>query len=227
MAGVVFLCACGDAPMDPMVGVVAEETHAALALGVSFVEPGAMAPEGTLSAQGTAALDAWRSSWDEPQDVGRSLREQSYDGLADALAPVVSDGELRGRIALLGDGVQRARELTRPGLPAYLGGGIRRAGDAWSAAVDASAHGDTHTALVQVFRGSDALREVGPEAVARSLQEGVELEYRRVLPDESYSEANRERLDRLVRGGRQALEEGAWVLAIRRAYYAKALLEGR
>ncbi|MGD8321548.1 MAG: hypothetical protein PVJ02_13880 [Gemmatimonadota bacterium] len=227
LTALLALGACGDAPTDPLVGIVAEETHAAMALGFDFAEPGTMAPQGTLSDEGLRALDAWRASWDEPEDLGREIRERSYAALADALAPAVGDGELGRQIALLRRGVERARTLLIPDLPAYLGDGIGRAAAAWREAEAARARGDARTAIAALLRGSDDLREVGPEAVARSLQETVELEYRRLLPADSYPQADRERLDRLVHGGRQALSEGKWVLAIRRAYYARALLNAR
>ena len=76
------------------------------------------------------------------------------------------------------------------------------------------------------MRGGDALREVAPEAVARAIQGEVEEAFGRVSDGGPYSEKDMERLTRLVHGARQALGEGSWALAIRRAYYARALLRG-
>ncbi len=82
--------------------------------------------------------------------------------------------------------------------------------------------------LRYVLEGSDILREVGPEAVARALVAEVAELHGRLSDSDTYSEQEWERLGRLVTGGRQALEDEDWVRAIRRAYYAKGLLtDGR
>ena len=79
-------------------------------------------------------------------------------------------------------------------------------------------------AMVQLLAGSDALREVGPEAVARTMVSEVVADRRNISARDSYSEQDLERLDRLLRGGREALSDQDWVRAIRRAYYARGLI---
>lgn len=179
--------ACRDAPTDPLVGLVAEESYAALALGVMLPDP-----------------DAW--------PAGAELDPET----------------IRGQVALLGGAVERARALTADAaaLPPHVAEGILDAGSALSAALEAEARGDRPAAREAVIRGADALRQVGPEAAARSLQGEVERRLGRLGADAPYSVEDLDRLGRLARGAREALDEGDWVLAIRRAFYAKGILDG-
>jgi len=52
----------------------------------------------------------------------------------------------------------------------------------------------------------------------------VVADRRNISARDSYSEQDLERLDRLLRGGREALSDQDWVRAIRRAYYARGLI---
>lgn len=225
-ACLVVVAACEDAPTDPLVGVVAQESEAALALGVSFPEPGAWVEQGTLGPIGTQALQRWSVSWSAEPAEGRAARDAAYAPLAVALASVTPPGRVDDELALLSEGVRRARALVTDDLPPRLADGIRAAASFRSAAVVAWDRGDEVGTIERILRGSDALREVGPEAVARALQGEVEVSYRRVSEGGPYPDKDLERLHRLVTGGREALAEGSWVLAIRRAYYARALMRG-
>lgn len=235
-AGLVFVCAlaglglsaCKDALTDPMVGIVAEESAAALALGVSFADPRQLSGEdGGPGGEMSRALEEWGASWESPPAEGRAMRQASYAVLASGLAGTLGAEDLAWELRLLGEGVLRARSVATGTLPPSLMEGIGEAGTQHAAAVVALERGDAPAAIEHLLRGGDALREVGPEAVARALQQEVEATFGRISPDDSYPERDLERLRRLVSGGREAIEQGAWVLAIRRAYYARALLEGR
>lgn len=220
------LGACRDAPTDPLVGLVAQEAYAALALGVSFPDPGAWRASGWLEAEEAEALEAWRASWDLPAAEGREAREGTYRVLAAGVARHAERSALEIELTLLAEGVARAEGLVGEGSPPHVVRGIEAARAQRAAAALALAAGDTPAAAAALLRGGDALREVGPEAVARSLVGEAEAGLGSISEPHPYSEQELERLRRLVRGGRQALEEGDWVLAIRRAFYAKALLEG-
>lgn len=226
LAVVLAAGACRDAPTDPLVGLVAQEAYAALALGVSFPDPGAWRASGWLGDEGAEALDAWRASWDLPTADGRALREGAYQTLADGVARSATAQALGVELALLADGIARAEGLVGEGAPPHLSDGVASAARHRASAETALAAGDVEGAAEALLRGGDALREVGPEAVARSLQGEAEAGLGRVSDPHPYSDQEMERLRRLVRGGRQALDEGDWVLAIRRAFYARALLQG-
>ncbi len=138
----------------------------------------------------------------------------------------VPPARIHDELTLLSEGVERARAIVTDDLPPRLADGIGAAASYRSAAVVAWDRGDAVGAIERILRGCDALKEVGPEAVARALQSQVEASFRRVSEDGPYTEKDLERLQRLVTGGREALAEGSWVLAIRRAYYARALMNG-
>lgn len=219
--------ACKDSPTDLLPGLVAGETQPALALGVVLPDPTAWAADpGEPGDPDNSAqpLRIWRSSWDSPALRGRSEREASYDDLVALLPPERLPGVGTEALGTLRRALGRARSLPAMALPPAVRDGMARAATEADAAARAEAEGRAHDALVHVLRGSDALREVGPEAVARTLVDGVEDALRRIRPSATYSPEDTERLHRLAEGGRQALEEGDWVLAIRRAYYARALL---
>ena len=220
------LGACRDAPTDPLVGLVAQEAYAALALGVSFPDPGAWRASGWLEEEGAQALEVWRDSWDLSAAEGGEVREGTYPILAASVARGAERVALDAELALLAEGVTRAEALVAEGSPAHLVRGIQIARAERAAAASALDAGDAPAAVTALLRGGDALREVGPEAVARSLLGEAETGLGSISEPHPYSEQELERLRRLVRGGRQALDEGDWVLAIRRAFYAKALLEG-
>lgn len=222
----VGVAGCRDAPTDPMVGLVAEDTYAAMALGVSFPDPAVWAGEHALHGEGARALERWQRSWDLPADAGRSERTVVYAALAEGLADVLTVEELGVEVAVLDDAVLRAGSVAGSTLPAHLALGIERAVEAAKDAREAYGAGDRVRTLVHLMEGGDALREVGPEAVARALQVEVEDRLRRVLAPHPYSGEDLERVRRLVQGGRQAVEAGDWGLAIRRAFYARGLLDG-
>jgi hypothetical protein len=70
----------------------------------------------------------------------------------------------------------------------------------------------------------DALWEVSPQQVAFELVRKAEGDYGRIRASDTYSEEELTRIRRLTTGAAEALEEGDYPLAIRRAYYACQLL---
>ncbi|MCG6956388.1 MAG: hypothetical protein LJF04_10415 [Gemmatimonadetes bacterium] len=226
-AAVAVLAAAGcDSPTDLLPGVVAPETQPALALGVALPDPIAWATDASTQEPGAqpTPLATWTSSWDLPPAEGREVREATYAALVASLPPGRVAAVANEDLATLRQALHQARSLPPAALPRSVRTGLAQGeleADAASAVRD---QGDLPAALVHVLRGSDALREIGPEAVARTLVDEVEGRLRRIQPSHAYSPEDAERLRRLAEGGRQALDEGNWVLAIRRAYYARALL---
>ena len=180
---------------------------------------------GSDSAPGDA-VEVWATSWDVPEADGRSTRETTYAELTARFADELGRGGVAEQADLLFEGIRRARALPEVGLPDRIRSGILEAEQAHALAARALRSDDTDDALVHVLRGSDALREVGPEAVARTLVAEVETARRRVSTADAYTEQDIERIERLVQGARLAIEEGDWVRAIRRAFYANGLLAG-
>lgn len=216
------LTGCDDAGTDPLEGLVADDTDAAaVALGLPLPTPQHAAAAGE---EASAAFTAWQLSWDRDLAEGRRIREPLYAALAAALDARLDRDDVAEEVQLLAGAVRRASTLSGDDLPAYVVDGVQRARGSSAAARAALSRGDEATALLQVLRGADALREVGPEAVARTVVSEAEALFRRIEGDGSYSRTDAERVSRLVRGSRHALEEGDWGLAIRRAYYAKGLM---
>ena len=227
-ACLLLLAACQDAPIDPIARIVTPETAVSVALGVVLPEPELWLDEQQADPALLDAVVSWRMSWDLPAAEGRRARDELRRALAVGLAPVLGPGRVKEEEARLAEGIARAKELPEDDLGQEI---VVRLGDAAVAharAARALRAGDPVEGLLYVLEGSDILREVGPEAVARALVAEVAGLHGRLSESDTYSQQDRERLGRLVTGGRQALEDEDWVRAIRRAYYAKGLLtDGR
>ena len=225
MALPVLVGACDDAGTDPLEGLVAGDTDAAaLALGLPLPSPDHEAIAGTDGPAGTALMD-WRGSWDMPVPAGRSVRNPLYPLLARSLDQGMHRDDVIEALMRLDEGVRTAQSLPHENLPALVRDGIQRAAGSSAAAADAFRRHDHRRAIEYALRGSDALREVGPEAVARTVVTEVEELLRRIRGNDAYSEQDAIRISRLVRGSRRALDEEDWALAIRRAWYARGLLD--
>lgn len=218
---------CKDAPTDPVARIVTPETAVSVALGVVLPAPDVWLPDDPDPALADAAA-RWRMSWDLPEAEGRTERAALYPSLAEGLLPVIGAGRVREEEARLAEGIARARALPAEELGPRILARLTEADRAHGRALRELRGGDPQGALQWVLQGADILREVGPEAVARALVSEVRALQGRKIEEGTYSEEERVRLDRLVLGSTQALEEGDWVRAIRRAYYAKGLLtDGR
>jgi hypothetical protein len=220
---VVFV-GCDDATTDPLARLVAEETAGALAIGVELPDPGSWDVPTDIAPEDADALARWAMSWEGPASLARETRETAYSRLAALFAARLGRGGIAEQAARLGEGVHRAAELPQDALPDRILTSITEASREHTRAVMALRMDRAEAALEYVMRGSDALREVGPEAIARTLVNEVDEGFGRISPGDAYSEQDLERLKRLVRGGQEALREQDWVLAIRRAFNARGLL---
>ena len=218
------LAACDDATTDPLARIVAGETAGALALGVDLPHPGSWAVPDDAAPESADAVVRWLTSWDLPGDRGREVRSLTYSSLATLFVPELGRGGIGEQLDRLSEGVRRALQLPEAQLPERIRVRISEAASAYALARDALRSENLRDAMVQLLTGSDALREVGPEAVARTMVSEVVADRRSISAGDSYSEQDLERLDRLLRGGREALSDQDWVRAIRRAYYARGLI---
>ena len=213
-----------DAPTDPMADVVAEEAAGAVVLEVELPGPDTWVSGDALGE--APQLARWRSSWDRPMEEGREVRETVYPELADHFASQLGVEGVREEANRLGVGLSRVATLPVERLSPDVVRRIEVAREGHQRALRLlETGGDVRGVLVELLRSSDALREVGPEAVARALVAEAEDLFRRIPEDAPYTEKERERITRLVQGSRQALDGEEWTLAIRRAYYAKGLLD--
>jgi hypothetical protein len=218
------LAACDDATTDPLARIVAGETAGALALGVDLSHPGSWTVPDDVTPESADAVVRWLTSWDLPGDEGREVRTLTYSSLAMLFVPELGRGGIGEQLDRLSEGVRRAVQLPDQQLPDRIRVRISEAANAHVLARDALRAENLQDAMVQLFTGSDALREVGPEAVARTMVSEVVADRRSISAGDSYSEQDLERLDRLLRRGWEALSDQDWVRAIRRAYYARGLM---
>ncbi len=219
------LAACEDATTDPLARLVAEETAGALALGVELPDPGSWTVPDDASPAAADAVVRWSRSWDLFGDEGRAVRSLTYEPLATLFVQELGRGGIGEQLDRLYEGVRRALELPEIQLPEHILTRLSEASNAQVLAREALRTENLQVAMVQLLKGADALREVGPEAVARTMVSEVNEERRSISVDDPYSEQDLQRLDRLLQGGREALTERDWVRAIRRAFYARGLME--
>ena len=218
------LAGCEDATTDPLARMVAEETAGALALGVDLPHPSSWTLPDDAAPESADAVVRWLTSWDLPSDEGQGVRRLTYEPLAMLFVPQFGRGGIGEQLDRLAEGVRRALELPELQLPERVRVRIWEASNAHALARDALRAENLQDAMVQLLTGSDALREVGPEAVARTMVSEVDVDRRNISAGDTYSDQDIERLDRLLRGGREALSQQDWVRAIRRAYYARGLM---
>ena len=218
------LAGCEDATADPLAHIVAEETAGALALGVDLPHAGSWTVPDDAAPESADTVARWLTSWDLAADEGRRVRSLIYGPLAMLFVPQFGRGGIGEQLDRLAEGVRRALELPELQLPERIRVRIWEASNAHALARDALRAENLQDAMVQLLTGSDALREVGPEAVARTMVSEVDVDRRSISAGDTYSDQDLERLDRLLRGGREALSQQDWVRAIRRAYYARGMM---
>lgn len=218
-----WLVACEDSPTDPVDGLVTQESHAALALGVDLPSPAVLGV-------GIGGLDeaviTWQTSWELEADEGVAVRDPLYLPFARAFATELDEDDLESLRSQLDQGLRWVRSLSARRLPEHIATQIASAVALGVSAQEALAAGDRIGALEGLLRGADAVRMTSLPAVARALVAEAETLLGRVSAGHPYTDQDLERVRRLVRGGRQALAEGDWARAIRRAYYATGILEG-
>lgn len=226
--------ACGDAPHDPVALLVAPEARAALEVGSTLPSLPDMLrrsmPPTAVSMDLLQGEALWReaAATADAQAAG-ALRENAYALVAPALAASMDSATLATTQARLERWIVLAGGALRHADLPDLSAAMDAAEGDLAEARGAEARHDRTAAVVATLRASDRLGETTPQAVAARLtvQDEAALDgLRHVAGRPSGEEARRrlERIDRLVRGAREALAAGRYELAIRRAYYARQLL---
>lgn len=216
--------ACHDADADPTAVLVTEESRPALLVDVELPSlPDLVGKTGTLERL-AGAIDLWIGSWDEESAGSEALREEAYVRASGPLARALGPAAVRDAHLRLGAALDAAATLpadvTSPEMAARIAE-AERYRDRAAKALDEGRHAD---ALVGTLRGSDALRAVGPEGVARTLVARAERRLTVARRSDDADRTSLERGDRLLRGARLALEDRQWSTALRRAYYACQVL---
>lgn len=177
-----------------------------------------------LDLEAAAEVEGWWDSWTMSESEGVELRSQICSSAAHRLFPVMGMA-----------GVQDVLDRNTLGLASVVAVEAFAGSEAVSHALDqarafhsdawlALGRGEGEDALRLAFRTADALWEVSPEEVAKELIERATDALGRIPAAGSYSEEELIRIRRLMYGASEALEDGDYPGAIRRAYYACQLL---
>jgi len=217
---------CTDTEADPFAVAVpvAPETHGALLFSDQISTVPSLLLDHGLALEGVAEAEAWWDSWDLGDSKGETLRSQIYPSAAQRLFPVMGMA-----------GVQDVLDQNTSGLAAIgalgaivdteaISQALDRARELHSDAWRALGRGEGQAALTQALRTADALWKVSPQQVAMDLIDRATNALGRNPQSTSYSEEELIRIRRLMYGASEALDEGDYPRAIRRAYYACQLL---
>ncbi|MDT8342078.1 MAG: hypothetical protein RQ751_11255 [Longimicrobiales bacterium] len=211
--------ACHDSPSDPLSGITTVETAPSLAITREVPTLDRLAGGGAGSGELAEAVREWRASWDDPD--GEVWRVAAR---ARALPELHARTGDRGAQRALAELFWLRGETERHALlPAELRGPLDEARlllDRGEAALEA---GRGEEALGWALAAADRVRAVTSEAVARRLMGQGE----RLLADPPAEGVDVERARHLMNGAHRALAAGDYPLAIRRAYYARQVVEGR
>jgi hypothetical protein len=222
--GTLAVSACQDMQSNPLALAVASETHGAVLFAEDLPSvPHLLQHEG-LVAQGSPEAEAWWESWRLGGEEGAQLRSLVYPSTVRLLYPAMGEGGvrefLRGNDERLHAAQATRSVLGSEAVQSALQRAVAIHGDAWAA----FSRGEGEEALILALASVDALWEVTPQQVAVDLVERAEEALGRNDGSVPYSNQELTRIRRLLNGAREALGEGDYPLAIRRAYYACQLL---
>jgi hypothetical protein len=239
---------CHDSSSDPLAVVLNAETRSVLAAEASLPSLPALVQEANATGPVAAAAESWDRSWEmEPED-GRALRRRASTESAEPLARAIGQARVSGAVGSVGETLRAAASLGTSLLTEGIAENLARAREEHGRAQTALAAGRTGEALGAALIASDLIREVGPESVSRLLLSRAEARLEalggeerkepamaavaeQILGDgdqpsgeEDPQQRDLERARRLVRGAHLAIEDGDYVHAIQRAYYACQVL---
>lgn len=215
---------CVDTGQDPLATAVAPETHGAIFFsdGLSTL-PDLLLDHG-LALEGAVEAEAWRDSWDLEEEEGLRLRTLSYGSAVQRLFPLMGTQGVEDVLVKNAVSLNSGRALGDLLNSESISLALDQAEGFQSRARSALGEGEGEQALLLALRTADALWEVTPEHVATELVRRAEQGMRRISEDAPYSQEELVRVRRLTYGASEALREGDYPGAIRRAYYACQLL---
>ena len=216
--------ACTDADIHPLGMAGPPETHGSVSFAEGFSTVPQLLTEHGLAQEGAIEAEAWWDSWTMAGPEGPQLRSKIYPSAAQRLYPVlglagVQDVLDRNSVAV--SAVQAVGDLIgSEAVSQALGRARGLHSDSWRAL----GRGEGEAALRLALRTADALWEVSPQQVAADLIDQAQDALGRKPGSGSYSQEELIRIRRLLYGASEALDQGDYPRAIRRAYYALQLL---
>ncbi|MFH1762677.1 MAG: hypothetical protein ABIF09_00670 [Gemmatimonadota bacterium] len=215
---------CLDAGSGPLTVAAAPENHASVLFSGELATVPRLLSDHGLALEGVAEVEAWWDSWKLDDSEGAHLRTQIYPSAAQRLFPVMGLAGLQDAMDQNALGLDAAGAVGAIVDSEAMSHALDRARGFHSEAWSALERGEGESALTLVLRTADALWEVSPEQVATELIERATDAMGRKPESASYSEEELIRIRRLMSGASEALEQGDYPRAIRRAYYACQLL---
>lgn len=230
LLALVPLTGCRDAASDPMALVVTEETRGALSLDAEIPSVTSVAErvrEATDSISDERLhgwSGQWQASWLADDGQGRQARTRVYDDAAAPLAGALGPHGVRRTVRTVAAVMASAAGADLSRLPEAYRRRVEEARSLTERAERSLEAGRSVDALRSALEAGDRLRDISPRRVAVGLLARAEEARRRIPEISTYSNQEKERIARLVRNARYALEAGDYTLAIHRAYYACRLL---
>lgn len=224
-AVVVALPGCGDlATSGSAVDVTAPETVPSLRFESELPTLPSVVGRWGSDLPLDGLVKEWHRSWNQPVRNGAPVRAELNGAAAELLAPRVDVSRVEARLEELEGTLGRVGSLAGEALPEGLALHLAEARTEQDRAVRALEGGDRTGAIRHLLSASDVLWQLTPERVATWLVVEAEAGLRRNGDDRAYTEETRERAQRLLAGAREALDDGASVRALERAWYAVQLL---
>lgn len=231
-----LLPGCDDAATSPSALLVGGEAKAALQVAqrlptLPSLATRAMVERAASGRSATTLLEA-RALWLDAEAASPAaavrMRDEAYAMAVPELANAFGEADLRAVQDSLSQWIRIASNANGIGDIS----GIAWALDEASRLLEAAGRAEPldHARAVELtLRASDRLASTTPRAVATQMTAEAERRWAELTsasPPVSFrlEGARRERADRLVRGAMASLAKGDYLLAIRRAYYAKQLL---
>lgn len=217
------LSACQDTDIESITAAAPETVGAAALAGGLLSVPDLIQAQGLQGGDETD-VEAWWDSWALSPAEGAQVREEVYPTISARLYPLLSH---RGVSELLTRNENTLRVAKGVGAvmeDAEIETALEMAFLFHDRAWSALEHGDGEGALGLALHSADALRVVSPQQVASGLLSRAEDALRRKGDSPAYSQEELTRIRRLANGAKEALTDGDYPRAIRRAYYACQLL---
>jgi len=212
-----------DTDLGP-IAAVAPETPGAVALSGGLPSVPELVEAQGLQLEGQADVSAWWDSWRLPDSDGARVREGLYPSVSARLFPHLTRRGVAELLTRNDESLRSAKGvgvvLENAGIEFALDSALRLHSLAWSALEE----GDGEGALGFALHSADALRAVSTQQVASELLSRAQESLRRNDESLTYSLEELTRIRRLTNGAREALTDGDYPRAIRRAYYACQLL---
>jgi len=215
---------CEDAGDDPFAVAVAPETHGAVLFSHDLpTVPNLLSFHG-LAPEAAMEAEAWQASWGMGEEEGSRLRSQIYPLAARRLLPLLGVAGVRDLLARNEVSLAAVEAMGSMVDLATVSSALAQANALQSQALSVVALGEEEKGLVLAFRTADALWTVTPPQVVAELMERAAHALGRNGGSGTYSEEELIRIRRLMYGASEALDDGDYPRAIRRAYYACQLL---